>query len=46
VVTAIALNHGVELIEVQQPEVFSLCEDARELVTAKLPGEVEDGAGN
>jgi hypothetical protein len=46
VVTAIALDHGVELIEVEQPEVFGLCEDARELVAAELPGEVEDGAGD
>ena len=46
VVTAIALDHGVERIEVEQPEVFGLRQDAGELVAAKLPGEVEDGAGD
>jgi hypothetical protein len=43
-VTTIAIDHGVELIDVEQPKVFSLREDTSELIAAQLPSEIVDDA--
>jgi hypothetical protein len=46
VMAAVAFDHGVDRVEIQQSKVFDLSEHPTQLIAAELPGEIEQRAGD